>query len=264
MPLLLVPEPWAPPPMGTGLPVPLIDARAAIVIDEASGAVLFAQQAERALAPASLTKIATAIVALEEGNLDSTVVVDVNSESMEDSTVMGLLPGDRFRLRDLLYGLMLRSGNDAAIAIGRHMAGSEDAFAEKMNALAVRFGLNETNFVNAHGLSRRNHLSSALDLAVLSRYAMSVPGFAEIVGTPYWTALGSRTIEMTNLHPFTFAYPGGDGIKTGYTERAGRTMVASAVRGGHRVYVVLLNAPEMEKDAVALMDWAFANHRWLV
>jgi D-alanyl-D-alanine carboxypeptidase len=241
-----------------------VSARAAIVFDEASGTVLYDKQGERALPPASLTKIATAIIALEEGDLDATVVADVNSEAMKSSTVMGLMPGDHFRLRVLLYGLMLPSGNDAALAIGRHLAGSDEAFVEKLNALAQRFALSDTHFENPHGLTRRGHVTSAYDLAVLSRYAMSVPGFAEIVGTPYWTALGSRTIEMMNLHPFTFAYPGGDGIKTGYTGRAGRTMVASAVRDGHRVYVVLLNAPEMEKDAVALMDWAFASHLWLV
>jgi D-alanyl-D-alanine carboxypeptidase len=263
-PRVLVPTPWAPAPTESGVPAPAVTALAAVVIDEASGAVLYDKQAERVLPPASLTKIATAVIALEEGDLDSTVVVDVNSEAMKGSTVMGLLPGDHFTLRDLLYGLMLPSGNDAAIAIGRHIAGSDEAFAEKLNALARRFALNDTQFANAHGLSRLGHVTSAHDLAILSRYAMSVPGFAEIVGTPYWTALGSRTIELTNLHPFTFSYPGGDGIKTGYTGRAGRTMVASAVRDGHRVYVVLLNAPEMEKDAVALMDWAFATHRWLV
>jgi D-alanyl-D-alanine carboxypeptidase (penicillin-binding protein 5/6) len=242
----------------------VVTALSAVVLDEGSGAVLYDKVAGRPLPPASLTKIATAVVALEEGNLDSTVVVDVDSEAMKSSTVMGLLPGDHFFLRDMLYGLMLPSGNDAALAIGRHIAGSDDGFVEKMNALARRLVLNETRFTNAHGLTRRGHVSSAHDLAVLSRYAMNVPGFAQIVGTPYWTAVGSRTIELTNVHPFTFSYPGGDGIKTGYTGRAGRTMVASAVRDGHRVYVVLLNSPEMEKDAAALMDWAFANHRWLV
>jgi D-alanyl-D-alanine carboxypeptidase (penicillin-binding protein 5/6) len=240
-----------------------VTAFAAVVIDEASGAILYDKQANQPLPPASLTKIATAIIALEEGDLNATVAIDVDSRFMKGSSIMGIIPGDQFTLRDLLYGLMLESGNDAALAIGRHIAGSDAAFIEKMNTLARRLSLFDTHFDNPHGLSARDHLTTAHELAVLSRYAMTVPGFAEIVGTPYWTAVGSRTIALGNLHPFTFAYPGGDGIKTGYTERAGRTMVASASRNGHRVYVVLLNSPLMEMDAVALMDWAFANHRWL-
>ena len=262
-PFVLLPDRWAAGPAGTGAPAPEVTAFAAVVIDQASGAILYDKQANRVLAPASLTKVATAIIALEEGDLNATVTVDVDSRFMKDSSVMGIIPGDQFTLRDLVYGLMLPSGNDAALAIGRHLAGSDAAFVEKMNALARRLSLFDTNFANPHGLSARGHLTTAHELAVLSRYAMSVPGFAEIVGTPYWTAVGSRTIPMMNLHPFTFAYPGGDGVKTGYTERAGRTMVASATRGGHRLYVVLLNSPLMEQDAVALMNWAFANHSWL-
>jgi D-alanyl-D-alanine carboxypeptidase (penicillin-binding protein 5/6) len=248
-------------PAWLGVNAPQTTARSAIVIDEASGATLYDKYAYWPLPPASLTKIATAIVALEEGDPNSTVNVTVDSSPMRGQSLMKIYPGDRFTLRDLLYGLMLKSGNDAAMAIARHVAGSDAAFVEKLNALAQRLGLNQTTFEDSSGLSPRD-LSSARDLAVLSRYAMGVPGFAEIVGTPYRTALGSRTVELKNLHPFTFSYPGGDGVKTGFTDEAGRTMVASATRNGHRVYVVLLNSPEMEKDAVALMDWAFNSFRW--
>jgi serine-type D-Ala-D-Ala carboxypeptidase (penicillin-binding protein 5/6) len=232
------------------------------VLDEASGTLLYARNASRPLPPASLTKIATAVVAPASRWLDETATVDIDSREMKSSTVMGLLPGDRFSLRDLLYGLMLPSGNDAALAIGHHIAGSDAAFVEMMNALAARLGLEDTHFANAHGLSTRGHLSSAHDLSLLARHAMGIPEFREIVGTRTHVASGSRTIGLSNVNPFLLSYRGADGVKTGFTWRSGRTMLASATRDGHRVYVVLLNAPEMEKDAQALMDWAFASFRW--
>jgi serine-type D-Ala-D-Ala carboxypeptidase (penicillin-binding protein 5/6) len=255
-------EPRAPAPTPTGTPAPSVSAAAVSVLDEASGTLLYARNASRPLPPASLTKIATAVVALESRWLDETATVDIDSREMKSSTVMGLLPGDRFSLRDLLYGLMLPSGNDAALAIGHHIAGSDAAFVEMMNALATRLGLEDTHFENAHGLSARGHFSSAHDFAFLARHAMGIPAFREIVGTRTHVASGTRTIELSNVNPFLLSYHGADGVKTGYTWRSGRTMLASATRDGHRVYVVLLNAPEMEKDAQALMDWAFASFRW--
>jgi serine-type D-Ala-D-Ala carboxypeptidase (penicillin-binding protein 5/6) len=153
------------------------------VLDEASGALLYGKNADRPLPPASLTKVATAIVALESGSLDDTVAVDVDSRKMKSSTVMGLLPGDEFSLRDLMFGLLLPSGNDAALAVGRHVGGSDAEFVAMMNALAASLGLEQTHFANAHGLSARRHVSSAEDLALLARHAMSIPEFREIVGT---------------------------------------------------------------------------------
>jgi D-alanyl-D-alanine carboxypeptidase (penicillin-binding protein 5/6) len=227
--------------------------------------LLYEKDAGRALPPASLTKIASAVVALEEAaSIDESVTVDIDSRLMRSSSVMGLLPGDQFPLSDLIYGMMLPSGNDAALAVGRHVAGSDAAFVAKMNALARRLQLDDTRFVNPHGLSARSHLSSARDLGVLARYAMNIPKFREIVATPAHTASGSRTIELKNVNPFLHISPGADGVKTGYTWRSGRTMLASATRDGHRLYVVLLNAPEMEKDAQALMDWAFNSFIWAV
>lgn len=250
-------------PASLGVEAPSISAAAAIVIDEASGAVLYEKDADRQLAPASLTKIVTAKLVLESGvALDTPVTVDVDSRLMRGSSVMGLQPGDVFTVRDLLYGLMLPSGNDAAIALGRAVAGSDRVFVERMNALAWKMGLRNTNFANAHGLSARNHYTSARDLAYLSRYAMSDPVLREIVRTPSYVASGSRMIEMTNVNLFLGQFPGADGLKTGFTNRAGKTIVATATREGRRVYVVLLDAPEREADASALMAWAFANYRW--
>jgi D-alanyl-D-alanine carboxypeptidase len=242
--------------------VPYVDAAAVVIMDEASGAVLWENNAETPLAPASLTKIATAVIALQTGGLDRVFTSDVDSKAMPGSSVMGLIPGDEFTLQDLLYGLMLPSGNDAALVIARGIAGSDAAFVAKMNLLATALGLMETHFVNPHGLSANGHETSAYDLAVLTRYAMSVPGFQELAKAYSWTAHGSRTIGMYNANAFVSQYSGGDGVKVGYTRRAGHTLVASATRNGHRVYAVLLNAPNSQADAAELLDWAFANYTW--
>lgn len=245
-----------------GTTLPEIEARAAIVVDEASGAILWERNAYEPLPPASLTKIVTALVALERGVLDAPVTVDVDSREMPGSSVMGLQPGDTFTMRDLLFGLMLPSGNDAALAIGRAISGSDEAFVAEMNAFSARLGLVNTNWANPHGLTAEGHVTSAFDLAMLSRYAMSLPDFVPFAVTREWTALGSRTIEMGNLNALLRNYEGADGIKVGFTNKAGRTLVASATRNGNRVYVVLLNAPNSQADAAALLDWAFEAHHW--
>lgn len=241
---------------------PEISAANALILDEASLSVLFDKEGHNGVTPASLTKIATLILALEQGDLDSWVEIDVDHTVMRGSTVMGLLPGDRFQLRDLLYGLMLPSGNDAALAIGRHIAGSDAGFVAQMNVLLTRFGLKDSRFSNPHGLGSTNHHASAYDLAVLARYGMSLPEFKEIVTRPIWSAAGSRELAYANINSFLFNYPGADGIKTGYTRRAGPTLVASATRNGHRLYAVVLNAPMRDLDAARLLNWAFANYVW--
>jgi D-alanyl-D-alanine carboxypeptidase len=256
------PTAWGASPAHNGVGAPAVSAVAALVMDEASGEVLFEKDAHRRLGPASLTKIATAVVAIEAGDLERTVDVEFDRSELRRSTLMGLEGGDQFSLRDLLYGLMLPSGNDAALAIGRALSGSDQAFVDSMNELAGRLGLVDTHFVNPHGLGRPGHYSSAYDLALLSRYAMSIGEFQLLASTRYWTASGSRTIGMGNLNPMLGRYTGADGVKTGYTRSAGKTLVVSAVRDGRRIYVVLLNAPSRESDATALLDWAFANHAW--
>jgi D-alanyl-D-alanine carboxypeptidase len=131
-----------------------------------------------------------------------------------------------------------------------------------MNELVGRLGLQGTQFRNAHGLSEAGHYASAYDLAMLARYAMTLPDFAPLAATRQWSAQGSRTIYMNNVNTFLSRYPGADGVKTGYTEVAGRTLVASAALNGKRVYVALLNAPRRDEDAQALFDWAFRNFVW--
>ena len=259
----IVPVAWGLAPVAVkALPPPTTGATSALVLDGSSGAVIYQKNGEAPVAPASLTKIATAILAAESGNLDQWVTVDVDSRRMDGSSVMGLLPGDCFRMRDLLYGLMLPSGNDAALAIGRQLAGSDAAFVGRMNELVARLRLTDTHFANPHGLDAPGHVASAHDLALLARYAMTIPDFTAVVGASRWVAQGSRTIALSNTNAFLPTYPGADGVKTGYTEEAGRTLVASVTRNGRRVFVVVLNAPNRDADAKALFDWSFANFVW--
>ena len=250
------------PSLNTATAVPEIKSTAAIIVDEASGAVLYDLDGHTAVAPASLTKIATAILAIEGADLDAWVQSEVDSRKMPGSSLMGLLPGDCLQLRDLVYGLMLRSGNDAALAIGRYQAGTDDAFVHQMNTLLARLGLTDSNFANPHGLDQNGHLVSAYDLAMLTRYGMQLDEFATAVQTTSWTARGNRTFWMNNINGFLSRYEGADGVKTGYTEDAGRTFVGSAIRDGHRVFVVLLDSPDRYGEAADLLDWVYENHTW--
>jgi D-alanyl-D-alanine carboxypeptidase (penicillin-binding protein 5/6) len=263
----LLPEPWAAAPLAKNdrIPAPPNNsAKAAVLVDEPSGAIIYEKNAHERLSPASLTKIVTLILALERGGLDEWVDIDVDSRTMRGSTVMGLIPGDRFRLRDLLYGLMLPSGNDAALAIGRYVSGSDAAFVDQMNLLSQRLGLVDTLWANPHGLGGGvTHYTSAYDLAMFSRYGMTLPGFREFSTAPYWKAEGNRVLEVSNINSFLRLYRGADGVKTGYTRSAGSTLSASAWRDGHRIFAVILNSPSREWDAIGLLDWAFNNHTWV-
>jgi D-alanyl-D-alanine carboxypeptidase len=253
----------APPPQWIGpQQAPAISAKAAVVIDEASGAILFGKDPHRALPPASLTKIATAIVAIEGTDQNAWVSSNVDSRTMYGSSIVGLVPGDCFKMNDLLYGLMLPSGNDAALAIARYQAGTDDAFVGQMNTLLARLGLKDSHFTDPDGLGSPQHLASAYDLAMLARYGMTLPAFRQVVDTLSYTAVGGRSLSMNNVNQFIRTYEGADGIKTGYTEAAGSTLTVSAMRDGHRVYAVLLNDDNRYTDATALMDWAFSSHRW--
>ncbi len=246
-------------------PPPIVSAGAVAVVDGASGALLYDKNGMTPRAPASLTKIATAILAVEGTEANAGVTVDVDGPRMaatDGSSIMGLRPGECYTVRDLLYGLMLPSGNDAALAIARYAAGSDAAFVKQMNTLVKRLGLSGTNFTDPHGLGSAQHRSTAYDLAMMARYGMTLPLFREIVGAPLKTTGGSRNIALYNTNALLQRYPGTDGVKTGFTEEAGRTIVVSAVRNGHRVFVVLLNDQNSEDSAVALLDWVFQNYQW--
>ncbi len=240
---------------------PKITGRTAAVIELSCGALLYAEDAHQRLAPASLTKIATALVAVEQTPLSEMVTVRVNSAllaSSSGSSVMGLKPGQRLSMRDLLYGLLLPSGNDAGIAIAEHVAGSVPAFAEMMNDKVDELGLVNTRFANPHGLDDLDQYTSAYDMAMLGRALLAQPALAEIVVTdtyqPAWDGQ-----QLWNGNKLLYNYPGTLGVKTGYTADAGQTIVAAAERDGRRLIVSVLGAWDHYSDATMLFEWAFAN-----
>lgn len=244
---------------------PALTARASLIMDAASGKVVFERQAHQRAAPASLTKIMTAIVALEKGRLTDQVRVP-NIPLLEEAS-MGLLWGDVLTLEDLLWGLLLPSGNDAAIVIAYHVGGgSIENFVDLMNQKASQLGLKNTRFANPHGLDQEGHYSSAYDLAVMARYAMANPVFAKMVGTRSYVLRASRVFSLVNsnflLRPQNQSI-GADGIKTGYTDDAGDSIVASATRDGQRVIVVALGAADRTAEAIKLFNYAFATFQWV-
>ena len=241
---------------------PVVTAQTAVVLDENSMAVLYGKGEHHRRAPASLTKIVTAALAVQLGNPADRVHNGIDAREMPGSSLMGILPGDEFTLEDLLYGLMLMSGNDAARSIAEHVAGSEALFVHWMNTLVERLGLENSHFTDPHGLGGPDHYSSAYDLAVLARYGMQFDLFRSLANARTWEARGSRAISMTNLNPFMDVYPGGDGVKTGFTYEAGPTFIGSAVRDGRRLYVVLLDSQDRFGEAGALLNWAFDAYRW--
>lgn len=240
---------------------PKITGRAAAVIEASCGALLYGRNTNVRLPPASLAKIATALVAVERADLSRTVEVRVNSGLMvasTGSTVMGLEPGLRMSMRDLLYGLLLPSGNDAAVAIAEEVAGSVAAFVELMNGKAEELGLANTHFSNPHGLDEPGLYSSALDMALLGRALLAQPELAAIVRTeryqPAWEGP-----ELWNGNALLNLYPGAIGVKIGYTEKAGQTIVAAAERDGRRLIVSVLGSWDRYSDAIALLEWAFSE-----
>lgn len=231
-----------------------VSARSAIVLDGLTGEALFACNPDEQLPMASTTKIMTALVALENCDLDQTYTVKKEYTLVEGSS-MYLREGEEISLRDTLYGLMLMSGNDAALAIAGECGGLE-AFVAAMNEKALSLGLTNTHFDNPSGLDGENHYTTARELAKLSAYAMENPDFRKIVGTAAYTIDG-RT--MTNHNKLLRIYPDAVGIKTGFTKKSGRTLVSAAERNGRRLIAVTLNDPDDWRDHISMLESAFAQ-----
>ena len=236
-----------------------------IVVDGNSGAVLFQRNAYEPIAPASLTKIMTAVLAIEHGGFSDQVRVTVDAGAFAGSNVMGLTMNSDVSFRDLLYGMLLLSGNDAAVAIGRHLAGSDEAFVKKMNEKAVWLGLGGTHFANADGFDADDHYSCPADMVALARYAMQYALFREIVASRSYQLHGpnGQSSTIRNVNDLITAYAGADGVKTGDTPRGGRCLVGTAVDNGHRVYVAFMRSTNgAVADGTLLLNWAFNSHQW--
>ncbi len=241
---------------------PTIKARSAILLDLDTGSVLYQRDAHGRHAPASLLKVATALVALEHLGLDQLVTVPASINQLPwDSTRMGLRAGERLTVRELLYGLFLNSGNDAAITLAE-AAMSRATFIALMNAKAAQLGLVDTRFVNPIGLDDPGQYTSAADLASISIELITrFPEVAAIASTPRLTLPATVTHHayvLYNLNQLIRTYAGATGLKTGWTGRAGGCLIATATRNGRHLLVVVMASPSNFGEAASLLDYGFA------
>jgi D-alanyl-D-alanine carboxypeptidase len=248
--------------------VPEIVSEAAILMDTQSGAVLYSKNADVKLVPASLTKIATAIYAIEKGNLNEMVTVSKEATEVEGTRVY-LVEGETVTLKHLLQGMLVNSGNDAAAAIAIHLEGSIEAFAIKLNQyLQETIGVSSTHFTNPHGLYEENHYTTAHDLAVITNYAMKNPIFKEIFGTKElaWDGKEWDTTLVTHhlLLKGDYPYEGITGGKTGFVNEAKQTLATTAENGQIQLTAIVLKADfkkQIYHDTQALLDYGFQNYR---
>ncbi len=238
-------------------------AKGCIVMERNSGRVLFEHNADEHLPMASTTKIVTALTVINNSNLDDLVVIPRQACGIEGSSVY-LREGEKLTVRQLLYALMLRSGNDCAVALALHVGGSVENFAQMMNETARSLGCNDCNFVNPHGLHDEKHYTSARNLAIITCKALQNDDFAQIVST--------KSIKipndgydyprvLSNKNKLLFNFDDADGVKTGYTKNAGRCFVGSATRNDMQVVVVLLNCAPMFEETAQMLDVAFSNYK---
>lgn len=246
-------------------PRPNLDASSAVLMDVATGKVLLAKNGSERRAPASTTKILTALIALERGEMDRVITTSLKASKVDGSSIW-LASGEKHTLEELLYGVLLSSGNDASVAIAEGLAGSEKEFVAWMNKKAKDIGAKDSCFKNCNGLPETGHFSTAYDLALITRYALHNPIFTKIVKTKKkaieWPGRDYNRL-MVNHNKLLWRYEYADGVKTGYTRQAGRCLVASATKNGQRLIAVVLNSKRMYEDSKLLFEYGFNNYQLL-
>lgn len=256
------PTPAFPVPLLISTP-PTLTAKAVVIVDDPSLEILYAKAADEHLFPASTTKIMTALISLDlYSPLDLVTVTNAN-ESIGHKAE--LQPGDQFTVEDLLYALMLNSGNDAALTLAQHHPQGYSAFIEAMNQKANALGLVNTHFTNASGLENAYHYSSARDLALLTRTALSYPIFQKLVSTPTHKITSQstgRVYPLKNLNQLLTSVPGVTGVKTGWTEQAGECLITTVEQNGHPLTLVLLGSQDRFGETEKLIAWVYQNTRW--
>jgi serine-type D-Ala-D-Ala carboxypeptidase (penicillin-binding protein 5/6) len=242
--------------------IPDIKSESAVMIDAKTGDILYQKNSTEQMYPASITKIVTGILAVESGKLEESVMI--SSEAVKaDGTRVYLLEGEQVPLKKLVQGLMINSGNDAAIAIAEYLAGDVASFADQMNDLAKKVGADNTHFVNPNGLFDVEHYTTAEDMAKITQYAMENDVFREIVSTKElpWVGEGWET-TLRNHHQLLWDYPGTTGVKNGFVNESKHTLVTSVSRDNLDVIIVTLKAPSSRAaywDTMAIGDYGFAN-----
>jgi len=235
-----------------------------VLMDAETGQVLYQKNAHTRRPNASTTKIMTAILFIENVRMDEWITASKKAAETPYTSIH-LKPGERIQAKDLLMALMIRSANDAAVAIAEHVAGNTAKFAAMMNKKAREIGCRNTHFVTPNGLYAKNHYSSAYDLCLMARYAFRYPIFNEVINTRKYV-LNSRTMNREDLvvfarHRFMKNYPGADGVKSGYIKQAGYCLVGSATRDGWRLLATVLKSDDAGRDTAAVIDYGFNNFR---
>lgn len=242
---------------------PQINARAAIIYDRTTKEIIWGKNEKTQRPMASTTKIMTAIVVLENSNLSDAVTVSKKAAGVGGSRLK-ISTGDKITVNDLLYGLMLRSGNDAAVALAEHIGGSVEGFATLMNKKAKELGLNNTNFVTPHGLDNENHYTTAYELAILTDYALNNKTFSKIVNTKSTSiSINGNSRNIYNTNELLGYMSGVDGVKTGFTNGAGRCLVTSCTRDNNQIITVVLGCDTKKQrtsDSTKLIEYAFKNY----
>lgn len=237
-----------------------LSSQSSILIDGDTGRIFYEKNSHEKMGMASTTKIMTALLALENGELNDKVRIDSEAVGIEGSSIY-LKEGEIISLKDLVYGLMLRSGNDAAVAIASHIGGSSEEFIDLMNKKAKSIGALNTNFTNPNGLSDDNHYSTAYDMALITREAFKQEEFRNIVNSKSYKSNRIENNYFYNKNKTLSEYDGGNGVKTGYTRKSGRCLVSSASRQGLNLISVSLNAPNWFSDNYKLLDYGFETYK---
>ncbi|PHV71156.1 D-alanyl-D-alanine carboxypeptidase [Sporanaerobium hydrogeniformans] len=250
---------------------PVVKAKGAVLIEQESKRILYGKEAQSPLPMASTTKVMTCIIALEKGKLDDIVTISSKAASAPE-VKLHLRTGEKQRLGDLLYSLMLESHNDTAVAIAEHIGGSVEGFCEMMTQKAYELGATSTSFQTPNGLDGPKHYTTPYDLAIIGAYALNNPEFVKIITTeniviPTVKVEGSRSHSLQNKNRFLYSYPDANGMKTGFTNKAGHCFIGSAKRGDMQLIGVALasgwgNKGKTQKyqDVINLMNYGFKNY----
>lgn len=248
-------------PISREIPPPMITASGIFILDIDSGIILLEKNANQRYKPASLTKIMTALVAMDYFDEDS--ILYVKNGQLSNGNKVDLKKGDELIATDLLYALLVPSGNDAALTFAENYPGGYQAFINRMNSKATEMGLKNTHFVNVSGVESANHFTSAYDITLLAKTALSRPQFSSIVSTQKITVKSLKgnfyPLETTNI---LLGNPGIYGVKTGWTPEAGECLVILAEKNGHSIIISLLNSKDRFGEAKTLFSWVFENFSW--
>lgn len=260
---LTLPPPAPYPVKTTDQPPPDLTAGSALVLDVTSSVILYEKNANERFAPASTTKIMTALVTLDEYQLNDILTVKTVGT---EGRIMNLKEGEQMTAENLLYGLLVHSANDAAVTLAENYPGGRKKFIEAMNRQAVKLNMKNTHFENENGLEQENHYISSIDLARLAVNALNNPTFLQFVETKRIAVMDVKQKEIHQLesvNKLLGEIPGLYGVKTGWTENAGECLVAAVEREGHKIITVVLKSEDRFGETAKLINWAFANYQWV-